>query len=544
MLTLYTIWDGTQRVRLDSGALFDDLAQYLARNDNVDEALDRLLREGSDAEGAKLRGVDELLRQVQQEIAGLYDAFNLERSLEEPWSRFGEMVAMEAEAIASEPASASRRERKNELGRLPRVLEEALEQLSRWSFAGEAARRAYDGLAKRGDDIRRVDRFQRRFREQFHGPQSLGFEETLELLDRLESLREAERVLRERDFGCVDAGTLVRLLGRDFADAVERLGRVMPALVEAGTIIRKGDRAVLTPKGARRFGQIALREILADLRADSSGRHDTHRAGAGETLTEHSRPYVFGDPLHIDIGATLRAALLRDAAHRPVDGHEGEHAKRGAAAVRLASGDIQVRESGRSTRTSTVLLLDMSWSMSWEGRFAAAKKVALAMETLMRTRFPRDYFGLVGFYTKAVELKSADLAEVTWNTCDPFTNLQDGLRLGAALLARHPAATQQMLVISDGQPTAYFNGGQLYCEWPMTIGGLTSHATVETLKQVRDVTRRGIRINTFMLDDSPSLRGFVQQLTAINKGRAFYTTPENLGRFLLVDHVGHRTRFV
>jgi uncharacterized protein with von Willebrand factor type A (vWA) domain len=210
--------------------------------------------------------------------------------------------------------------------------------------------------------------------------------------------------------------------------------------------------------------------------------------------------------------------------------------------VHLEPEDLHVKESLRQTRTSTVLLLDMSWSMSWEGRFAAAKKVAMALETLMRTRFPRDYFGMVGFYTRAVELRPADLAEVTWNMGDPFTNLQDGLRLAQRLLDRHPATTRQMIVITDGQPTAYFSEGRLFCEWPMSVGGISSRATIETLKEVERVTRKDVRINTFMLDDSPLLRAFVQRMTSINRGRAFYTTPEQLGHFVLVDHVGRRRK--
>ena len=190
MRTRYTSWDGTQRVRLDPDALFDKLAEFLGRNDNVDEALDRLLREGAGGEGVEMRDIDELLRQVRDQIASLYNKYNLERALEEPWNEVDEIVGMEADAIAREAASQSQRERQTRLSQLSRVLEEALEQLSRWPFTDEEARRAFDNLSEHGDDIRSVEKFQRRFRDQFQGPQSLGFEETLELLRRLESLRE------------------------------------------------------------------------------------------------------------------------------------------------------------------------------------------------------------------------------------------------------------------------------------------------------------------------------------------------------------------
>src|ERR1051326_774203 len=193
---------------------------------------------------------------------------------------------------------------------------------------------------------------------------------------------------------------------------------------------------------------------------------------------------------------------------------------------------------------ATVLLLDMSWSMSWDGRFAAAKKVALAMDSLMRAMHPRDYFGIVGFFTRAVELKAKDLPEATWNMGDPFTNLQDGLHLASEILDRKPSQNQQMIIITDGQPTAYCRQGRLYCEWPLSFGGISQRAAEETLREAERVTRRGITINTFMLDDSPVLKEFVDALTRINRGRAFYTRPERLSVFLLVDYVTRRRKKV
>jgi uncharacterized protein with von Willebrand factor type A (vWA) domain len=190
------------------------------------------------------------------------------------------------------------------------------------------------------------------------------------------------------------------------------------------------------------------------------------------------------------------------------------------------------------------LLLDMSWSMSWEGRFAAAKKVALAMESLIRARYPRDYFAVVGFYTRATELELRDLPEASWNMGDPFTNLQDGLRLASDLLRRHPSPNRHMIVITDGQPTAYFSRGRLYCEWPLSFGGISMRAERETLREVERVTRQGVTINTFMLDDSPSLRAFVDRMTRINKGRALFSRPDRLGEYLLVDYLARKRKKV
>jgi len=564
MRSRYTIWDGKQKLALDADRVFDRLAQHLTDTDDLSEALSRLLREGVGGEEFEAVGIDELAERVREAIRELYDKYNLSRSLEEPWNELDDIVASEEDALAHEPSSAERKRRQGELEALSRILEDRLSQLSKWPFGDEDAKRSFEALSERSEDIARVERFQRRFREQFQGPESLDFEGTLALIEQFEKLRALEKALRERDLDSLDEDDISSLLGQEFGEALGRLRQMMRLLVDAGYLVTKGGRTSLTPKAARRMGQLALKEMLSGLMPDAGGRHDTARRGASETATEQARAYEFGDPMTIDVAATLKAALAREAsapgARPPLRGGTGAAPDKDSAPsplraegaqpsparrrVRLEPEDLHVKESLRNTRTSTVLLLDMSWSMSWEGRFAAAKKVALAMETLMRTRYPRDYFGMVGFYTRAVELKPADLAEVTWNMGDPFTNLQDGLRVASRLLDRHPATTQQMIVITDGQPTAYFSEGRLFCEWPMSVGGISSRATVETLKEVERVTRKGVRINTFMLDDSPLLKAFVQRMTTINRGRAFYSTPQQLGHFVLVDHVGKRRKIL
>jgi len=278
----------------------------------------------------------------------------------------------------------------------------------------------------------------------------------------------------------------------------------------------------------RKIGQLALRDIYKGLLRDRAGGHQADHRGLAEMRPEETKPYAYGDPLHVDVVRTLKHALAR-AASTP---------------LHLQPTDFEIYETTHSTTTSTVLLLDMSWSMSWEGRFAAAKKVALAMESLIRSRYPRDYFAVVGFYTRATELKLRDLPEASWNMGDPFTNLQDGLRLASDLLHRHPSQNQHMIVITDGQPTAYYSRGRLYCEWPLSFGGISMRAAQETLKEVERVTRKGVVINTFMLDDSPSLRAFVERMTRINRGRALFTRPDRLGEYLLVDYIARKRKRV
>jgi uncharacterized protein with von Willebrand factor type A (vWA) domain len=178
--------------------------------------------------------------------------------------------------------------------------------------------------------------------------------------------------------------------------------------------------------------------------------------------------------------------------------------------------------------------------MSFDERFPAAKRVALAMHQLIRTEFPRDKFFVVGFSTRARELQLDELAEICWDPSDPFTNLQEGLMVAERLILKHPSPSPQILVITDGQPTAYFIDGELHAEWPSGYGGISPRAVAQTLKQVGRVTQRGITINTFMLHDSPELVGFVERMTEINHGRALFTDPHELGSYVLVDHLSQR----
>ncbi len=182
--------------------------------------------------------------------------------------------------------------------------------------------------------------------------------------------------------------------------------------------------------------------------------------------------------------------------------------------------------------------------MSFQGRFPAAKRVALALDHLIRTKYPRDNFHIIGFSTRARILTPELLVRSTWDSNDPFTNIQEALKVASILISKHRTPNKQIILITDGQPTAYFLDGYLQVELPMFFGGLSPRATFETLKEVKNLTRAGITINTFMLDDSTSLRRFVEEMTGINKGRAFFTTPHQLGRFLLVDYSKRRRKIL
>ena len=157
-------------------------------------------------------------------------------------------------------------------------------------------------------------------------------------------------------------------------------------------------------------------------------------------------------------------------------------------------------------------------------------------------RWPRDHFFVVGFSTRACEIPVRDLPEASWDAGAPFTNLQEGLMLAERLIARNPSPSAQLLVISDGQPTACLRGRQLHVEWPTGFGGVSPHAAAEMLKQVRRITNRGVTINTFMLDASPELVSCVESITRINKGRARYTQTSRLGCYVMIDYLSRRRK--
>jgi uncharacterized protein with von Willebrand factor type A (vWA) domain len=524
----YTAWDGTQQIRLTAEQLFDKLGELLSYTDDVRQALDWLLHQGLDWDGIRVMGLDDLLEELRNAMRERLQDVHLRDAFTELRERLENLLEQERDALDQTPESERTQAKRSRLSQLSSRLSEALEQLRDYDFESPAARATFEDLLDELDDIKRLEEFQRRYGDYLRGGRGLSYEEALDLVHEMERWKALEDALLSGQLDSIDPDALRALLGAEAAQGLQLLRNVFAMLSNAGYLAQREGRTTLTPKGVRKLGQLALRDIYQGLLRDRSGGHQSDHRGVTQRRPDEVRPYAFGDPFELDVVATLRHALARGSL-RP---------------LQIAPEDFQVHATDRTTTSSTVLLLDMSWSMSWEGRFAAAKRVALALESLIRAKFPRDYFAIVGFYTRAVELKVRDLPEASWNMGDPFTNLQDGLRLASELLAKHPSSNQHVIVITDGQPTAYFLRGRLYCEWPLSFGGISMRAAQETLKEVERVTRRGIVINTFMLDDSPSLRAFVERMTRINKGRALYTRPDRLGQYLLVDYLAKKKKRV
>jgi len=355
----------------------------------------------------------------------------------------------------------------------------------------------------------------------FRGQDPLGLAQAASTLEELGDLDRLEQLLR----GVAQPGALAEvdidrareLLGDEAGRSLDELARLTKLLQDAGLVDQREGRLELTPKGLRRIGRNALHDLFQKLAKDRLGRHDLEQTGAGHERTYETKAYEFGDPFNLHIERTVRNAVARTGGGTP---------------VALLPDDFEVERTENVVRSSTVLMLDLSLSMPMRDNFLAAKKVAMALHSLISMQFPRDYLGIVGFSEVAREIRPQDLPEVSWDFVYG-TNMQHGFQISRRLLARE-GGTRQIIMITDGEPTAHFEPGMVepFFSYPPV------RETVDaTLREVVRCTRDGIRINTFMLDPTGHLRAFVEQLTKLNQGRAFFTTPETLGDYVLVDFI-------
>jgi uncharacterized protein with von Willebrand factor type A (vWA) domain len=377
-------------------------------------------------------------------------------------------------------------------------------------------------------------------RVRFSGDESLSLDGALAQIARLQSMERLEDSLMDiespGDLASIDRDEVRDLMGDDAVRDLDALDDLARRLEKAGYLTRDGERLELTPRGTRKIGQQVLDDLFARLERDAFGGHRIDRHGRGGEREETTKPYEFGDPFHLDLKGTLTNAMLREENAPALRAIRASHGDR---VLHLTPDDFEVYRSEQVTRTATVLLVDMSRSMLLRGCFLAAKKVAVALDTLIRTQYPRDHLSVIGFAYYAREIRPGALAELTWHGYEYGTNLQHGLLLARRILARQAAANKEIVVITDGEPTAHFENGQVEFSYPPTRRTIQA-----TLREVQRCAREGITINTFMLERSRALAEFVAHMTKLNRGRAFYATPERLGEYVLVDFVGRRTRTV
>jgi uncharacterized protein with von Willebrand factor type A (vWA) domain len=369
-------------------------------------------------------------------------------------------------------------------------------------------------------------------RYSFFGGEQLPLDEAMQLMGRLQAMEELERSLRDvYRGGQVPPDTrrqLRELLGDDAANSLDQLAKMAHELEARGLVQRDADGLRLTARGIRRIGQKALGDLFAQLRKDRFGEHTIARRGQLGERADDSKQYEFGDPFDLDVERTVMNAIQRQASmatdERP-------------RVPRLDPGDFEVHRSDALTRSSTVLMLDMSRSMPLRGYFYAAKKVAMALDSLIRSQYPRDSLHIIGFSDIAREISSADLPHLSVNEYVYGTNMQHGLMLARRMLARDGAANKQIIIVSDGEPTAHIeNGRPVFCYPPLP------ETFEKTLIEVQRCTRESIVINTFMLESNHQLVQFVDEMTRLNRGRAFFISPDRLGDYVLVDYVRSKRR--
>ena len=374
--------------------------------------------------------------------------------------------------------------------------------------------------------------------ERMTGRDPLGLGDATTALAELADLSELEDALRQDYPGArlddIDEEAVRRALGRQAVDDMEALRRIERELQRQGYLTSNEGKLELTPKAVRRLGDTALRQVFAKLAEGGFGDHDQHDVGQAGELTGSTRPWRFGDEQAIDTSATVRNALLRGGVPGLAVQDQGPGG--GArTAVRLSVSDFEIGETERRASAAVCLLVDLSYSMALRGTWGAAKQTALALYSLVRTRFPQDSLQVIGFSNYARELRETDLAGLGWDMVQG-TNLHHALMIAGRFLERRPEHNPVVLIITDGEPTAHLRrDGHSEFDWP------PSPETLElTMAEVDKMTRRRATLNIFMLADDERLTSFVDEVARRNGGRVLRAMPDSLGEYVVSDFLRSR----
>jgi uncharacterized protein with von Willebrand factor type A (vWA) domain len=588
----YLQWDGSQdpfRIGVDDA--MDALSDALLRSGDLEWAWQQLLRRGftSDNGYRSLRGMDDILREVERkkkELLNKYspDSFKLDQEqlqrlmqqaqdymqrmqefMEQLMQRFpqhSEQMGERMEELYQKYQQLKERLRdrlnkrgKGERSRSQRPTSEMYQQLSRMleqmnrllsdprfleNFLQNLEASAADlnslmqGLDQLSDEqleqlmnfleqLEQLENLLNKFA--FRGQEMMGLQQGQQLLRQMQQIEDLLKFARwgYGDVADMDLEAVRELLGQEAHDDMAELQRLRQMLEEAGLLRRTEAGMQLTPAGQRKIGAKALRDIFKEMKKSLFGNHQAIVRGVSGDRTEDTKSYEFGDPFHLDIGQTLKNALIRQYEGVPVE---------------IDPADFEVYRTELLTRSSTVIMVDLSHSMELYdyNRFTAAKKVALALESLIRTQFPRDKLYIVGFGDYARQVQVGDLPYLSVGP--EHTNTQEGLELSRKLLSKDSGANKQIIMVTDGRPTAARINGRLFIHtW-----GLHPAILEETYLAAERCRRSQITINTFMLADDYYLVHFVKEMTRICRGRAFYTTPSHLGEYILVDYINRKRK--
>ncbi|MGZ8583064.1 MAG: vWA domain-containing protein [Actinomycetota bacterium] len=347
----------------------------------------------------------------------------------------------------------------------------------------------------------------------------------VDAMERLHDYEELDRAMEGEYAGAslddVDEDAVRRRLGDTAAQDLHRLKQIERMLEEAGLVQRRQGRLEVTPRGARKLGERALTQIFEELQRDREGTHEARDAGGLAEPTGATRPWNFGDHGQLAVQRTVFNAVTRSTPGEP---------------VRLIPDDFEVVEAEHRTETATALLLDLSFSMPLRGHFIHAKKMALALHALIEGRYPHDTLYLIGFSEYARRMQPEDLTAPGFERVYG-TNMQHAFMLANRLLSQHPRATRQVIMVTDGEPTAHLEGDQAFFSWPPVP------ETIElTLAEAMRLAKSGVRLNIFMLEESEGLARFMERLARMTKGRVFLMDDDRVGEFVLRDYVARRSR--
>jgi uncharacterized protein with von Willebrand factor type A (vWA) domain len=598
----YTHWDGTQQVLFPTTEdLLKHLSDNLLEEEGVRRALRDLMRRGLTSEDGQrsVKGMRDFLRQADEkrrELLNKYspDSFKLSpeetqqlsdklnslaekleayhdkmrnfmerlsgryadsmdemnRKMQEAYQRYQELQKRLKNQIADRSSQQSSNpggqdyqgmmnmldrmnkllEDENFLKNLPNMLDAAVDDLD--NMLENLDSLTQEQLQQLSDMMNQMQQLEQLMNQYpFQGSQRMGMGEAGQILGQLRGL---EKFLRwgQRGMGDpseLDLDEIRNMLGEDAYEQLKYLKGVEQMLEEEGYIIRTGHGMRLTPKGMRKIGDKALREIFHMLNKNRWGDHSTSARGSQGEQLEQTKAYEFGDPLNVNISETLMNAL--------------ESGNRGVP-VRLRPEDFSVHRNEFSTDSETVLCIDVSYSMLMNDALHAGKKVALALHRLIETKFPQDKLHLVAFRSNAKIIRAEDLPSIVSLTyfMEHGTDIKEALRIARQLLGSNRSANRQIILITDGEPTAATldQGGRLHSGW----GSAMLHGRIvrETLKEVRRCTQSGIKINTFMLGADFYRQGFVDQLSRLNAGRVFYTSPDQMGNYIVVDYLANKRK--
>ncbi|MBN2108248.1 MAG: hypothetical protein JW832_12560 [Deltaproteobacteria bacterium] len=468
----------------------DALAKVIFRHDSLDTAVKELQRRGVKGDdGSKIFvGLKDLLEQVKQKKKAALHDLNLDAmdmGLLEKISEFAEALPYGSDARGAFRKSSSH---------LPETMLPLAQYLD--------------------------DRFNR-------DGQKLSLREAQLLSGTVKDLDRLEKTLHSARWGssfeAVDDSLIEKALGSDALAKWQAIKNLPSMLVERGLASQSRTQLMFTPAGLQKTAWGMLREIVKPGRNEKLCRRASAGLNTEPYLIAGTRPYRFGDLLQIDTSGSLMNTLKRTGGSPP---------------LRMAEEDLAVYEKEPVLRTATVVLLDLSKSMKYENRYVAAKKVALALIGLIRSRYVKDRIAVVGFSTSARLIPEHEIPFLPWDEDNPYTNFEEAFAIGQHVLARMKGYRRQMFLITDGEPTAHREAGQLFFQFPPHPETLR-----RTMAAVDALTRQKIGLSIFLFSQEQERVGFMHEMARRSSGRIFHLHPADLGRCMLMDYLDKKQRW-